>query len=167
MKKILISSILILFSFCSQAQGQMPIGKTTARRDALIDFGSEVRGLVLAPIQSVNAMLASPGTIVFDGGTGSFRYLNNSGTWSPVVSGGDIGGVQSGVGLNQILIGTTSSTAKGFLILGKDVGETKALVLPKLSNGNLRFNNPVAGLIYYDTVLKSVMVFNGNSWTRF
>jgi len=167
MKTMFLGCFIMLSCLGIQAQQNMAIGKTTVEGDALIDFGSEVRGMVLAPIQDVNTIIASPGTIAFDGGTGSFRYLNNSGNWSPVVLGGDIGGVQSGAGLNQVLIGTTSTTKEGFLVLGKDLGETKALVLPKIPNGNLRFNNPVAGLIYYDTVLKAIMVFNGNNWTNF
>lgn len=167
MKKISFCSIILLSCFNIHAQGKIAIGKTSAEGDALIDFGNEVRGIVLAPIQDVSTIIASPGTIAFDGGSGSFRYLNNSGNWSPVISGGALGGVQSGTVLSHVLIGTTSSNTRGFLILGKDLGETKALVLPKIPNGNLRFNNPVAGLLYYDTILKAVMVFNGNSWTRF
>jgi hypothetical protein len=51
--------------------------------------------------------------------------------------------------------------------MGQDSGENQAFVLPKLANGNLRFNNPVTGLMYYDTALKAVMVYNGNGWTRY
>jgi hypothetical protein len=151
----------------SNAQAKIAIGKTSVDGDALVDFGTEVRGIVIAPVVNVTTMVASPGTIAFDGNTGSFRYLNNSGNWSTVIPGGATGGVQTGTGIYQTLIGSTSSATKGVIIFGKDTGENKALVLPKLANGNLRFNNPIAGLIYYDTVLKAIMVYNGTKWTRF
>jgi len=146
---------------------KIAIGKTTVGGDALVDFGEELRGLVIAPVSDVTTMNASPGTIAFDGATGSFRYLDDSGNWSTVVIGGENGGAYEGVDIFQNLIGANTSSTEGVLILGEDDGETKALVLPKLANGNLKFNNPVPGLIYYDTVLKAVMVYNGNGWTRF
>lgn len=167
MKQIIINWFLLVFCLNASAQGKLAIGKTTVDGDALLDFGTEVRGIVIAPVLNVTAMTASPGTIAFDGYTGSFRYLSNSESWSAVIPGGVIGGGQSGTDLTQIFIGSTSSNAKGVIVFGTDIGETRALVLPKLANGNLRFNNPVAGLIYYDTVLKAVMVYNGNKWTRF
>lgn len=124
--------------------------------------------MVITPVTDVATMTnASEGTIAFDGATGSFRFLNNSGSWSPVIPGGTIGGAQPGSDLSKIFIGTATSAAQGVVVFGKDTGENKALILPKLANGNLRFSNPVAGLIYYDTILKGVMVYNGNEWTKF
>lgn len=167
MKNIIINCIVLILCLNGSAQGKLAIGKTTVDGDAIIDFGTEIRGIVLAPVFNVDTMTASSGTIAFDGHTGSFRYLDNSGNWSAVILGGDTGGGQSGTDINRIFIGTASSTAKGVIVFGTDFGENRAVVLPKLANGNLRFNNPVAGLIYYDTVLKVIMVYNGNTWTRF
>lgn len=167
MQMIKITSLLLLCSLSGFAQVKVAIGKTTVDGDAMLDFGSEVRGLVLAPVANVTTMTASPGTIAFDGNTGSFRYLDNTGVWSPVIAGGVTGGVQSGTDGAQFLIGTTTASSSAVLHLGANSGESRALVLPKLANGNLRFNNPVAGLMYYDTVLKAVMVYNGAVWTAF
>ena len=122
--------------------------------------------MVIAPILNVTSSSASAGTIAFDGATGSFRYYDGT-NWSGVVAGGQTGGVASGTDTYKQLIGAETSTATGVVIFGEDTGETQALVLPKLANGNLRFNNPITGLIYYDTVLKAVMVYNGNGWTKF
>lgn len=169
MKTINISLFVLLLSMTINVQGQVAIGKPGVDGDALLDFGTEVRGMVLSPVEDVDNMTAqaSPGTIAFDGATGSFRFLDNSGTWSTAVLGGTTGGAQAGPDLSKIFIGTPTSAAQGVVVFGKDVGETKAVVLPKLANGNLRFSNPVAGLMYYDTILKGVMVYNGSEWKKF
>jgi len=169
MKIKILSLCLVMFAFGLKAQDlNLAIGKTSVDGDALVDFGTEVRGMVIAPINDVTTMSPAPsaGTIAFDGATGSFRYFDGT-SWSPVVTGGATGGVASGTDTYKQLVGAETSTANGVVVFGEDTGETQALVLPKLANGNLRFNNPVTGLMYYDTVLKSVMVYNGNSWTSF
>ena len=145
---------------------RLGIGKTSVDGGGIMDFGTEVRGLVIAPVADVSTMDASPGTIAFDGNTGSFRYFDGT-SWSAGISGGTTGGEAAGTDLYYNMLGTETSTAKGVLIFGEDTGETKALILPKIPNGYLRFNNPVAGLIYYDTIHKAVMVYNGVSWTKF
>jgi len=165
--KTITTILALVLSIGLQAQDQkLAIGKTTVDGDALVDFGTELRGMVIAPIADVTTSGASAGTIAFDGNTGSFRYYDGT-NWSTVVSGGKTGGVAAGTDTFKQLIGAETSTATGVVIFGEDTGETQALVLPKLENGNLKFNNPVTGLIYYDTALKAVMVYNGNKWTRY
>jgi len=167
MKKLILTSLALVFSLSVFAQDQkLAIGKTTVDGDALVDFGTELRGMVIAPIADVTNSGASAGTIAFDGNTGSFRYYDGT-DWSSAVSGGKTGGVAAGTDTFKQFIGAETSTATGVVIFGEDSGENQALVLPKLANGNLKFSNPVTGLIYYDTVLKAVMVYNGNGWTRF
>lgn len=95
------------------------------------------------------------GTIAFDGNTGSFRFYDGT-NWSDVVAGGETGGVAAGTDTFKQFIGAKTSTTNGAVIFGEDTGETQALVLPKLANGNLRFNNPVTGLMYYDTAQRLV-----------
>jgi hypothetical protein len=167
--KTTVTILALLLTLGAFAQEQkLAIGKTTIDGDALIDFGTELRGMVIAPIADVTSISPAPsqGTIAFDGATGSFRVYDGT-SWSAVVAGGATGGVASGTDTFQQLIGTVTSSATGVVVMGEDTGETKALVLPKLENGNLKFNNPVTGLIYYDTALKAVMVYNGNGWTKF
>jgi hypothetical protein len=169
MKTVFLTCIAVVLSVSLNAQDQkLAVGKTTVDGDALVDFGTELRGMVIAPITDVTTMspAPSPGTIAFDGNTGSFRYFDGT-NWSDAVAGGETGGVAAGTDSFKQLIGAETSTTNGVVIFGEDTGETQALVLPKLENGNLKFNNPVAGLIYYDTALKAVMVYNGNGWTRF
>lgn len=167
--KTTITILAIILSIGLYAQDQkLAVGKTTVDGDALFDFGTELRGMVIAPITDVTNMTPAPsaGTIAFDGNTGSFRFYDGT-NWSDAVAGGETGGVATGTDTFKQLIGAETSTANGVVIFGEDSGETQALVLPKLENGNLKFNNPVTGLIYYDTALKAVLVYNGNGWTRF
>ena len=167
MKILLLSLSLALFTLNVNAQDlKLAIGKTTVDGDALIDFNDVVGGMVIAPIEDVTTSPSSAGTIAFDGNTGSFRFFDGT-SWSAVVPGGATGGVASGTDTYKNIIGAITSSTTGVVIMGEDVGETQALVLPKHDNGNLKFNNPVPGLMYYDTVLKSVMVYNGVSWTSF
>jgi hypothetical protein len=106
--------------------------------------------------------------IAFDGATGSFRYYNGA-TWSTASPGGETGGAITGTDTSKIHIGATTSTTSdtAVLILGKDSGENKALILPRIANGKLKINNLKPGLMYYDTVCKMVMVYNGNSWVGY
>jgi hypothetical protein len=169
MKTTITTLIALVFTLGTFAQEQkLAIGKLTVDGDALVDFGTELRGMVIAPITDVTTMSPSPsaGTIAFDGATGSFRVYDGT-SWSAASSGGVIGGAASGTDTFQQLIGAETSATTGVVVMGEDTGENQAFVLPKLANGNLRFNNPVTGLMYYDTALKAVMVYNGNGWTRF
>lgn len=159
--------IVLLLGISINVQAQLGIGKASVDGDAILDFGTEVRGIVIAPVTNVETMIASEGTIAFDGATGSFRFLDNVGWSSATVPPGPVAIAQAGPDLSKIFIGTPTSAAKGVIVFGKDTGENKALILPKLANGNLRFSNPVVGLMYYDTILKGVMVYNGNVWTKF
>lgn len=167
MKPIYITLFSIFFAFSLQAQDlNLAVGKTTVDGDAIMDFGDELRGMVIAPIQDAETSSPDAGTIAFDGATGSFRFYNGT-NWSNPQSGGATGGHASGTDTFKQIIGAETSATTGVVVFGEDNNESQALVLPKLENGNLRFNNPVAGLIYYDTALKSVMVYNGNAWTSF
>jgi hypothetical protein len=170
MKTILTTLALVLTLGTFAQEHKLAIGKLSVDGDALVDFGTELRGMVIAPITNVSTMSPAPsaGTIAFDGATGSFRYYNGT-AWSAARPGGDTSGadVAAGTDTYQQLIGTETSSATGVVIMGADTGEDQAFVLPKLENGNLKFNNPVTGLMYYDTALKAVMVYNGNGWTSY
>lgn len=171
MKSILTTLAVLLITFTLSAQDlNLAVGKTSIDGDALMDFGDELRGIVIAPIDNVANMspAPTPGTIAFDGQTGSFRFFDGT-DWSTPVPGGDIskGDVAAGTDTFQQLVGAETSSATGVVVYGADSGENQALILPKLANGNLKFSNPVTGLIYYDTALKAVLVYNGNGWSRF
>ena len=167
--KTILTTVIALLTLSLTAQDlKLAVGKTSVDGDAIMDFGPDLRGMVLGPIQNAATAPAVGGTIAFDGNTGSFRFYNGT-SWSTAVPGGQTGTNPNAVGTDTYkqIIGAETSAATGVVIFGEDSGETQALVLPKFANGHLRFNNPVPGLIYYDTVDKTVKVYNGNAWTSF
>lgn len=146
---------------------QVGIDKTTGLgANSILEFGSQARGIRLSPIENVNNMIAPvPGTIVFDGATGSLRFLSQLG-WSAPRSGGIIGGgiVLPDVNKQGVIINATSSSVPGALILGKDTGEARILVLPNVGTPESKMLNPPTGLIVYDMDTDIIKVWNGNSW---
>lgn len=163
-------SIYILSFFAGfWATAQTGIDKTSGfGASSLLEFGSaNNRGILLTPVTDVTAINATPGTIAFDGATGSFRYYN--GSWSTVVPGGTTSGSPANTDKTTrgAIINADTSTAEGVLILGKDSGETKGLVLPLVSAPELNIGNPPKGLMVYDTTNGYIKVYNGTSWTNF
>ncbi|AZA78101.1 hypothetical protein EG347_11545 [Chryseobacterium sp. G0186] len=150
---------------------QTGIDKTSGfGASSLLEFGSaNNRGILIEPVTDVTVLNATPGTIAFDGATGSFRYY--TGSWSTTVSGGITGGVSTNADRTTqgaiINANPSTSTAEGVLILGKDTGETKALVLPLVSVPEFNVGSPPRGLMVYDTSNGAIKVYNGNTWTSF
>ena len=161
--KTLITTIALALTLSSSAQ--IAIGTTTVETDALVTFGTEARGMVISPSSNVTAQTATAGTIAFDAATGSFRMYD--GTWSTAVEGGKTGGAPTGTDTYKTFTGATTSTADGVWLIGEDSGEAKALVLPKVANGNLKFNKLTPGLMYYDTAYDKVMIYNGHTWVAY
>ncbi|ASW76226.1 hypothetical protein IQ37_13035 [Chryseobacterium piperi] len=151
-------------------QAQVGIDKNNnLGKSALLEFGPQARGIRLSPIENVGNMSnAIAGTIIFDGKSGSFLYKDSTG-WSTPKSGGATGGhiTTSDNNSKGVIIGDVKSSAPGILILGKDSGETKALVLPNVGSPEFKMLNPPAGLIVYDSDANLVKVWNGNTWTNF
>jgi hypothetical protein len=160
----LFSMIAILST--TTAFSQVGIGTVAPNEEALLDFGVARRGMVLSPVSNVAAMTATPGTIAFDGATGSFRTYN--GAWSTVIAGGvtGTGNTVTDANTQGVIIGASTSTAQGALILEED-GNKKTLILPKVAQVEFNIKTPTAGMIVYDTVSDLVKVYNGTRWTNF
>src|SRR5690606_21623372 len=60
-----------------------------------------------------------------------------------------------------VILGSDLSQAKGVLILESN---SKAMVLPKINTPHLTVKNPYPGMICYDTVSKSIALFDGKVW---
>jgi hypothetical protein len=102
--------------------------------------------------------------LIFDDVAGSLRFFNGS-AWSPSTTGGTTNTVADYSTAGQIvIIDAPISDATGILVIENS---SKAVVLPTLNYGLFGFKNPVAGLLYYDSTLKSLMVYNGNSWIAY
>ncbi|PRP66053.1 hypothetical protein [Nonlabens agnitus] len=158
MKKIL---SILLFALGFYTSAQVLIDKTAPTNSSVVlEFGTEIRGILLRPVSLPST--PSAGTILFDDDSGSFRYYDTS--WSPVNAGGLMNTVTDFETTGAVIIDGITSDANGIFILENKTG---ALVLPKLESGALNIKNPVAGLLYYDTDLKAVMVYNGNEWISY
>lgn len=159
MKRII---IILTIAFSCGVNAQTAIGKTsTTNASCLLEFGAEARGIRLPIVSDASALTVSPGTLVFDATTGSFRY--NEGTWSTATSGGSTGGAPSGTDSGGPVIVGADSTAKvgGALVLE---ATDKALVLPTINNAELRILTPTKGLMAWDSAKRQVAVYNGTKW---
>jgi len=150
------------FLSCISTQAQVLIDRHLATSASVtLEFGTQTRGILLEPA----TLPASPsaGTIIFDDSTASLRYYNGS-SWSTAATGGTINTVVDYTTTSQVIINSTFSSATGLFIIE---ATNRALVLPKLSNGLLAIKSPTPGLLYYDTLLKAMMVYNGNLWVAY
>lgn len=170
MKKRFFITIMITGVFVSFLNAQIGIDKSSnLGSSAVLEFGSQARGIRLNPIENVSNMVnPSEGTIVFDGNSGSLLFRDSRG-WSSPKSGGTTGGNITGTDQNTqgVIMGSTTSSAPGVLILGRDAGEARALVLPNVGTPETKMLNPPVGLLLYDSDAHVVKVWNGTTWTVF
>lgn len=159
MKRII---LILTIAFSYGVKAQIAIGKTTTTNaSCLLEFGAEARGIRLPIVSDASALTVSPGTIVFDATTGSFRY--NQGTWSTATSGGITGGAPLGTDSgNGVIIGSSTTTKVGGVLILE--ATDKALVLPTINNAELRILTPTKGLMAWDSAKKQVAVYNGAKW---
>jgi len=59
-------------------------------------------------------------------------------------------------------VGSDTTTAPGVLVMESS---NKALILPKVATPHLNVKNPYPGMICYDTVSKTMAVFDGLKWS--
>jgi hypothetical protein len=159
MKAIIILITTLTSALCA---AQVLIDRTTASSSSVIlEFGNEAKGIVLEPIDLTSSM--SPGTMIFDDNSGSFRYFNGT-SWSPVINGGTENSVTSYPASGKVILNDSNSTADGIFII-EDY--TRAMVLPVVPNGTLTIKEPSIGHMFYGPENQSIKVFNGVSWTSF
>ncbi|UTX48879.1 hypothetical protein [Chryseobacterium sp. MA9] len=159
MKKLI---LLLLFSAIFNAQ--VAIGKTQIDGSGLLDFQTgTTNGIILPRVIDVGTMNAIvPGTLVFDSASSRVKYFN--GIWedlsdkqgnSPVLLPGN------DIATTGVIIGAASSAATGVLVLESD---TKALILPKVTDPVTNVKSPAAGMICYDPGTQMICVYNGTEW---
>lgn len=181
MKKII---YLILF-ISSISNAQVAIGKTTIEgSNTLLDFNSTLgntKGIILPSIinianletvrydnpltPGVASHVLENGTFIFDYSEGKVKVRQNN-VWKdlntdPGNTSSIIMNSSSDIGLGTI-IGSDTSTAIGALILESP---NKAMILPKIANPHLNVKSPYPGMICYDSVSKSLAVFDGTNWS--
>ncbi|TGN24232.1 hypothetical protein [Empedobacter tilapiae] len=168
--------IIFLISVCtlSTATAQVLIGDNQINEDqsTILYFSntsSNTNGIILPAIENVTNALAEStinnnGTFLFDKSDKKVKMyeknlwvtLSGSGNTSQIINNNseELG--------NGVIIGAQTTNAKGVLVLESD---SKAMVLPKIANPHTTVKSPYPGMICYDTVSKTLAVFDGNHWS--
>ncbi|MDQ8006599.1 MAG: hypothetical protein REI64_17480 [Pedobacter sp.] len=165
MKKILVTSVILLIGIIAKAQTLIET-KTTSSASAVLDFArGTTKGIILPAVEALPASPAN-GTFLFDARPTELKIkMYQNGTWVELSGAGTNNSVPySGTVDNakKTVIGSRSSAADGVLVLEST---NKAMVLPHVANPHLTVKGPVAGMMCYDTVTKSLAVFNGTVWS--
>lgn len=179
MKKYLILTSIIFAGFCS---AQVAIGKQTVDGNAILDFGSQNKGIIL-PIADISdpTSVYTNGTLLMDIDDLTVKAYQNN-TWTPLSDPGQLtvlldsndnpistaakintsAEVGQGVILGDVdTNGLPPSGADGVLVLESS---TQALVLPKVADPHINIKSPVAGTICYDLTSDSLAIFDGKVW---
>lgn len=172
MKKTLI--ILSFTIIANLSTAQIAIGKETVNGNStLLDFNDttgNTKGIILPPVTNINASLTSitshnNGTFVFDQSDNKVKMYEN-GAWVNLSDAGSSTQISTNTsdespGLQGAIIGGDTSLAKGVLVLEST---DKAMILPQIANPHLNVKSPYPGMMCYDTVSKSLAVFDGSAW---
>ena len=165
MKKIVLIIGLLIGGLSSKAQ--VGIGTTTINGDGLMAFEDNNLKAIVLPWVDSSASVSSPvgGTLIYDTSDQKVKYYDGTLWVDMSVNSGSVDtSAQDGltdIG-NGIIIGSTSSSATGVLVLES---ADKALILPKVANAYTDILSPEPGTIVYDTTSKTICVFNGIQWS--
>ncbi len=162
--KNLVYIILVLGGF---SQAQIAIGKTAVvGSNTLLDFDqspTNSKGIILPAVTNAANVALTNGTFVFDINTKKVRMVENN-AWKDLSDAGNtsnlISNASNDIG-NGVILGAETSAATGILVLE---AVDKAMILPKITNPHLTVKSPYAGMMCYDTVSKTLAVFDGTNW---
>ncbi|MDM1074193.1 hypothetical protein HX001_17040 [Empedobacter brevis] len=162
--KNLVYIILVLGGF---SQAQIAIGKTAVvGSNTLLDFDqspTNSKGIILPAVTNATNVALTNGTFVFDINTKKVRMVENN-AWKDLSDAGNtsnlISNTSNDIG-NGVIMGAETSAATGILVLE---ATDKAMILPKITNPHLTVKSPYAGMMCYDTVSKTLAVFDGTNW---
>lgn len=121
------------------------------------------KGIILPANTQVAANPAN-GSFTFDQSDKKVKMYEND-QWVALTPKGDSGAMittntnDNGEG---VIVGAEISTAEGVLVLES---EDKALVLPRINDPVTNVNSPYPGMISYDTVSKTIAIFDGKLWS--
>lgn len=163
MKKIIITTVIFAGFSCLTAQVGM--GKASVDGDAILDFPLSNTGIILPIVEALpTGTAASNGTFLLDKTDNTVKMREND-LWVPLSDAGSLTGTMPNTSAEQgggIIIGAPTSPAQGVLVLES---ANKALVLPKVNDPVTSMKSPIAGTICYDTVSKTMAVFDGVKWS--
>ena len=178
MNKIIYTALLV--SMATFANAQVSIGgkQNVEGTATLLDFNSPLsadtnstinnntNGIILPAVEKESVVTSpSNGTFIYDHfakivkmrEADNWVSLSGEGNNSKIV-------VNTSDDLNAnhgAIIGSQTSNAKGVLILESS---NKAMILPRIQNPHTNVKSPYPGMMCYDTVRKSLAVFDGTNW---
>lgn len=171
--KIIINS-LILVLLADFASGQVSIGGKQAveGNSTILDFNSptgNVKGIILPAVDNVsNALSSDPssnnGTFLYNKSNQKVQVYENN-VWKDLSDAGSSSNLvvnTSDEKSGAAIMGAASSPAKGVLILESS---DKAMILPKISEPHTAVKSPYPGMMCFDTVSKTLAVFDGAKWS--
>lgn len=163
MKKIITITVLLHAGILS---AQIAIEKPQVDGDGLLDFAANTTKGILLPIVETLPVNAAAGTLLMDKNDRIIK-MNVESAWVPLSDAGSVSGVAFNTnneipGQNRIIMGADTTTAPGVLVLESP---NKALILPKIAAPHINVKNPYPGMICYDTVSKTMAVFDGVKWS--
>lgn len=163
MKKVF---TIIITLYAVVVSAQVAIEKSQVDGDGLLDFPANTTKGILLPIVETLPSDASSGTLLMDKNDKTLK-MNVESAWIPLSDEGSVTGVvfnSNGEipGQNRVIMGSDATSAPGVLVLESP---DKALILPKIAAPHINVKNPYPGMICYDTVSKSMAVFDGLKWS--
>jgi len=146
---------------------QVAIGKQIVDgRSTVLDFDNgagNTKGLILPAISGLPTGSLVNGTFIFDVTDNIVKVYEND-VWKSLSDAGNSSAVivnnsaETGKG---VVMGDNASLADGVLVLES---QDKAMILPKVATPHLNVKNPYPGMLCYDTVSKTLAVFDGSAW---
>ena len=178
MNKFIYTAVLVSMAAFVNAQVSIGGKQAVEGNATLLDFNSPLsadtnsttnnntKGIILPAVLEDDAV-ASPsnGTFIYDYEAKTVKLFANNG-WTSLSEQGNNSQivVNPSPDLNAsqgAIIGSKTSAAKGVLILESS---DKAMILPRIQNPHTNVKSPYPGMICYDTVRKSLAVFDGTNW---
>lgn len=171
-----ILTLILTLSF-TLTEAQIIIGKNNIESPNIIldfdyDGGNNKRGIILPAVTELPDTPAN-GTFVFDTTDNTVKvfYLNNLNVAEWVDLTGHEGSGSFDTDTRNHLV-ATEETGDGTIIGADDGAEgvlvlessNKSMILPKVASPHINVKSPYPGMMCYDTVTKSLAVFDGTKW---
>ncbi|WP_228464914.1 hypothetical protein [Chryseobacterium antibioticum] len=141
------------------------MGKASVDGGAILDFPLSKTGIILPMLDTLpTGTAATNGTFIYDSSDKIVKVRQND-VWVSLSDAGSLTGTMPNTSAETgggVIIGAASSAAQGVLVLESS---SLALVLPKVNDPVFNMKSPVAGTLCYDTVSKTMAVFDGLKWS--
>lgn len=157
-------AVIIAVLYCFHAKAQGDFVKINASTSSILEFTTGTNNGILLPIVTSLPVSPANGTLLMDKTDLKVKMRQNN-AWVALTDAGSVAKVStnptSETVTNGVVIGEQATTATGVLVLES---ASKALVLPNIANPHTTVPSPYPGMICYDTVSKSVAIFDGLVW---